>query len=227
MNFYINILSSCIPQEIGNLINLDKVYMDNNNFTFRILSTFGKLSNLTVLCLFKNQLSYPILPEIGVLKHLKSLSLQLNNLTGSIPPFLGGQNSLKSLRLYANQLSGPILEELKNLKSIIDLELSENQLNSSIHNSLGKLSNSLSELLYLDLLASILSNDEEAKNLDWTNRINLIKSVALGLSYMHRDCASPIVHQDISSKNVLLDSGYGASVSDFGTAKFLKLDSSN
>ncbi|KAK9185517.1 hypothetical protein WN943_025873 [Citrus x changshan-huyou] len=37
----------------------------------------------------------------------------------------------------------------------------------------------------------------------------------------------PIVHRDISSKNVLLDLEYEAHVSDFGIAKFLKPDSSN
>ncbi|KAM7505312.1 hypothetical protein LguiB_004216 [Lonicera macranthoides] len=83
------------------------------------------------------------------------------------------------------------------------------------------------EYLERGSLTSILSNDREAKEMDWTKRINLIKGVAHALCYMHHDCATPIVHRDISSKNILLDSGYKASVSDFGTAKFLKPDSSN
>ncbi|KAM7462034.1 hypothetical protein LguiA_030155 [Lonicera macranthoides] len=83
------------------------------------------------------------------------------------------------------------------------------------------------EYLERGSLASILSNDKEAKQLDWTKRINFIKGVAHALCYMHHDCATPIVHRDISSKNILLDSGYEASLSDFGTAKFLKPDSSN
>ncbi|KAK3033901.1 hypothetical protein RJ639_033536 [Escallonia herrerae] len=76
-------------------------------------------------------------------------------------------------------------------------------------------------------LATILSRDEEAKGLDWPNRVNVIKGVAHALSYMHDDCSQPIVHRDLSSNNVLLDSEYEAYVSDFGTAKLLKLDSSN
>ncbi|XP_057976144.1 MDIS1-interacting receptor like kinase 2-like [Malania oleifera] len=76
-------------------------------------------------------------------------------------------------------------------------------------------------------LAKILSMKEEAKELDWTKRVNIIKGVAFALSYMHHDCSSPIVHRDISSKNVLLDSENEPHVSDFGTAKFLKPDSSN
>ncbi|KAM3342531.1 hypothetical protein P3S68_027497 [Capsicum galapagoense] len=57
--------------------------------------------------------------------------------------------------------------------------------------------------------------------------MNIIKGVAYALSYMHLDCSPPIVHRDISSSNVLLDSEYEARVSDFGIAKLLKPDSSN
>jgi serine/threonine protein kinase len=83
------------------------------------------------------------------------------------------------------------------------------------------------EYLEKGSLATILSKEEEAKELDWSRRVNIIKGVAHALAYMHHDCSPPIVHRDISSKNVLLDSDYEAHVSDFGTAKLLKLDSSN
>ncbi|KAG5541714.1 hypothetical protein RHGRI_021519 [Rhododendron griersonianum] len=83
------------------------------------------------------------------------------------------------------------------------------------------------EYLERGSLASIFSRDEEAKQLDWPKRLNIIKGVAHALSYMHHDCKPPIVHRDISSNNVLIDDEYEARVSDFGMAKLLKLDSSN
>ncbi|XP_058094845.1 MDIS1-interacting receptor like kinase 2-like [Magnolia sinica] len=76
-------------------------------------------------------------------------------------------------------------------------------------------------------LASILSNDRGAAELDWTLRVKVIKGVAHALSYMHHDCTQPIVHRDISSNNVLLNSELEACVSDFGTARLLISDSSN
>ncbi|XP_057998599.1 MDIS1-interacting receptor like kinase 2-like [Hevea brasiliensis] len=76
-------------------------------------------------------------------------------------------------------------------------------------------------------LAMILCNDEAAKEFDWDKRLTVIKGVAYALYHMHHECIPPIVHRDISSKNVLLDSEYEAHVSDFGTAKLLNLDSSN
>lgn len=83
------------------------------------------------------------------------------------------------------------------------------------------------EHLEMGSLELVLSKEETAKKLDWHKRVKIIKSVAHALSYMHHDCTPPIVHRDISSKNILLDSDYEARISDFGTAKILKLDSSN
>ena len=44
---------------------------------------------------------------------------------------------------------------------------------------------------------------------------------------MHHECVPIIVHQDISSNNILLNSKLEAFVSNFGTAGLLDLDSSN
>ncbi|XP_020232486.1 MDIS1-interacting receptor like kinase 2 [Cajanus cajan] len=83
------------------------------------------------------------------------------------------------------------------------------------------------ELLEKGDVKKILKDDEQAIAFDWTKRVNVVKDVASALCYMHHDCTPPIVHRDISSKNVLLDSDYVAHVSDFGTAKFLNPNSSN
>ncbi|KAJ6889851.1 MDIS1-interacting receptor like kinase 2-like [Populus alba x Populus x berolinensis] len=76
-------------------------------------------------------------------------------------------------------------------------------------------------------LRKVLNDEEQAGKMDWDKRMNLIKGVANALSYMHHDCSPPIIHRDISSNNVLLDSEYEAHVSDFGTARLLMPDSSN
>ncbi|KAL9437375.1 hypothetical protein AB3S75_023269 [Citrus x aurantiifolia] len=83
------------------------------------------------------------------------------------------------------------------------------------------------EFLERGSLAAILSSNAAAQELDWSQRMNAIKGVADALSYLHHDCFPPIVHRDLSSKNLLLDLEYEAHVADFGIAKFLKPDSSN
>ncbi|XP_027166021.1 MDIS1-interacting receptor like kinase 2-like, partial [Coffea eugenioides] len=83
------------------------------------------------------------------------------------------------------------------------------------------------EYLERGSLAKILSMEEEAMELDWQKRLKIIKGIAHALSYMHHDCSPAIVHRDLSSNNILLDPEYEAHISDFGTSKFLKIDSSN
>ncbi|KAL5722720.1 non-specific serine/threonine protein kinase [Ranunculus cassubicifolius] len=73
----------------------------------------------------------------------------------------------------------------------------------------------------------ILNNEREAVGLNWNNRVNVVKGVAHALSYMHHDCTVAILHRDISSSNILLDSKMEAHISDFGTARLIDPDSSN
>ncbi|RAL48294.1 hypothetical protein DM860_005718 [Cuscuta australis] len=73
----------------------------------------------------------------------------------------------------------------------------------------------------------VLRNDVEAVELDWGKRVSIINGVAQALSYMHHDCSPPIVHRDISSNNILLNSNLEGFLSDFGTARLLSPHSLN
>ncbi|XP_026397316.1 MDIS1-interacting receptor like kinase 2-like [Papaver somniferum] len=76
-------------------------------------------------------------------------------------------------------------------------------------------------------LKNVLRDGERAMGFDWIKRVRFIKGTASALAYMHHDCIPAIVHRDISSNNILLDAEYEAHISDFGTARILKPDSSN
>jgi tRNA A-37 threonylcarbamoyl transferase component Bud32 len=72
----------------------------------------------------------------------------------------------------------------------------------------------------------LIMNHEQVQNFKWVNRFNVVKGVADALSYMHHEISPPLVHRDISSKNILIDENFEAHVTDFGTARFLSHNSS-
>ncbi|KAI7727350.1 hypothetical protein M8C21_003496 [Ambrosia artemisiifolia] len=63
-------------------------------------------------------------------------------------------------------------------------------------------------------------------HLYWDTRYKIALESAKGLCYLHHDCSPLILHRDVKSNNILLDSNFEAHVADFGLAKFLQ-DSGN
>ncbi|KAF3781574.1 Leucine-rich repeat receptor-like serine/threonine-protein kinase [Nymphaea thermarum] len=59
-------------------------------------------------------------------------------------------------------------------------------------------------------------------HLRWETRFNIAIEAAKGLCYLHHDCSPLIIHRDVKSNNILLDSNFEAHVADFGLAKFLQ-----
>uniref|UniRef100_A0A5B7BZ54 non-specific serine/threonine protein kinase n=1 Tax=Davidia involucrata TaxID=16924 RepID=A0A5B7BZ54_DAVIN len=60
--------------------------------------------------------------------------------------------------------------------------------------------------------------------LKWDTRLKIAVEAAKGLSYLHHDCSPLILHRDVKSNNILLNSDFEAHVADFGLAKFLQHD---
>ncbi|KAL5577929.1 hypothetical protein UlMin_019628 [Ulmus minor] len=58
--------------------------------------------------------------------------------------------------------------------------------------------------------------------LKWDTRLKIAIEAAKGLCYLHHDCSPLILHRDVKSNNILLNSDYEAHVADFGLAKFLR-----
>ena len=175
-----NQLSGSIPSELGNLDNLRTLWLNDNQLSGSIPSELGNLANLESLWLNDNQLSGSIPSELGNLANLESLFLDDNRLSGSIPSELGNLANLESLWLLDNQLSGSIPPELDNLANLDDLYLGGNQLSGSIPSELGNLANL--ESLWLNdnqlsgSIPSELGNLANLKNL-WLNENQLSGSI--------------------------------------------------
>ncbi|KAL5561994.1 hypothetical protein UlMin_031741 [Ulmus minor] len=76
-------------------------------------------------------------------------------------------------------------------------------------------------------LAKVLYESERNIDLGWETRVSIIRGLAHAISYLHHDCSPPIVHRDVSLKNILIEKDFKPLLSDFGTARLLSPDSSH
>ncbi|KAJ0034712.1 hypothetical protein Pint_25417 [Pistacia integerrima] len=57
---------------------------------------------------------------------------------------------------------------------------------------------------------------------DWERRKKIIGGLAAALHYLHEQLETQIIHRDVKTSNVMLDSHYNARLGDFGLARWLE-----
>ncbi|XP_074338719.1 MDIS1-interacting receptor like kinase 2-like isoform X3 [Apium graveolens] len=229
-----NNLSGKLPYQIGLLLKLMYLSLSGNNVGGKLTCQIGMLSELNYLSLWGNNLSGELPYQIGMLSKLNYLSLRGNSLSGT-----GGYGSVYEARLPNKTIVA--------LKKLHRLEAEDPSFDRSFRNEVHILSNIrhknivklygfclhnrcmflVYEYMEKGSLFCALRDDAHAMELDWTKRVEIVKGIAHALSYMHNDCNPPIVHRDISSNNILLNSKMEAFVADFGASRFLDPDSSH
>ncbi|XP_026445447.1 MDIS1-interacting receptor like kinase 2-like [Papaver somniferum] len=254
LHIFENQLSGTIPRDIGRLRSLTYFHLRANNLVGSILlglsqnelsgeipQEFGELKKLESLNLSHNKISGSIPSSFNEMLSLTTFDVSYNELTGLVPSIKASKDAPIGALKNNSGLCVKKLHSSDEDSEIVDLKSFESEVQALTeirHKNIAKLfgfcssvERQISFLIYEFVergsLKKILCDGEQAVEFDWVKRTGFIKGTADALAYMHHECVPAIVHRDISSNNVLLDLEYEARVSDFGTARILKPDSSN
>ncbi|KAJ8530749.1 hypothetical protein K7X08_023630 [Anisodus acutangulus] len=74
----------------------------------------------------------------------------------------------------------------------------------------------------LDRILFRKQDKTESPVLDWERRKNIVNGLSAALFYIHEQLETQIIHRDVKTSNVMLDSHFNARLGDFGLARWLE-----
>ncbi|KAI7744675.1 hypothetical protein M8C21_033077, partial [Ambrosia artemisiifolia] len=74
------------------------------------------------------------------------------------------------------------------------------------------------EMMHQGSLEYQLHGPSHGRALTWHYRMKVALDIARGLEYLHERCNPPVIHRDLRSSNILLDSNFTAKISNFALA---------
>ncbi|XP_019097556.1 PREDICTED: probable receptor-like protein kinase At1g80640 isoform X2 [Camelina sativa] len=112
-------------------------------------------------------------------------------------------------------------EAAKEYKS--EVEILSKLKHPNIISLLGYSTNDTARFIVYELMPNVsleshLHGASHGSTITWPMRMKIALDVSRGLEYLHEHCHPAIIHRDLKSSNILLDSNFNAKISDFGLA---------
>ncbi|KAI7751286.1 hypothetical protein M8C21_003878 [Ambrosia artemisiifolia] len=137
-----NYFTGKLPSWVGSLTRLTSLGLGDNDFDpGSIPENIGNLKNLNWLYLHGCQLTGEIPDSIFGLKQLGTLDLSSNKISGEFPVGITTMISLWKIELFENQLTGVIPPEINNLILLQEFDVSKNMLYGELPPEIGDLKN--------------------------------------------------------------------------------------
>lgn len=143
-----------IPDSLGRLKRLKDLDLAINNLHGRIPSSLSELTSVVQIELYNNSLSGELPPGMSKLTALRLLDASMNQLSGTIPEELCTVQ-LESLNLYENRFEGSLPASIANSLNLYELRLFGNRLTGELPKNLGK----NSPLRWLDVSNNLFSGE--------------------------------------------------------------------
>ncbi|XVF23640.1 hypothetical protein REPUB_Repub13aG0056900 [Reevesia pubescens] len=157
-----NQFTGTIPRSITNISSLKQFDIHANGFSGSVPDNMGNLGNLDLLTMDYNQLGNGEAGDLDFLSSLSNCSLlevlaiHVNRLGGVLPSSVANLSTkLELLYMGGNRISGIIPEGIGNLVNLVIFHIGENFLTGNIPSSIGKLQN----LTRFDLSLNRLSGE--------------------------------------------------------------------
>nr|KYP61378.1 LRR receptor-like serine/threonine-protein kinase HSL2 [Cajanus cajan] len=211
---YDNNLSGELPESLGSCNSLQYLRVENNELSGNIPSGLWTSMNLETLMINENKFTEHNI--IGSGGYGEVYRVAVDDLGYVAVKKIWGSRTLEQKLVSSFLAEVEILSNIRH-KNIVKLLCCISNEDSLLLVYEYLENHSLDRWLHKKSKTSPVSGSV----LDWPKRLHIAIGAAQGLCYMHHDCLSPVVHRDVKTSNILLDSQFNAKVADFGLAKML------
>ncbi|KAI8570870.1 hypothetical protein RHMOL_Rhmol01G0071400 [Rhododendron molle] len=149
------LLTIYFPGRVGELSQLNWLYLSDSNITGAIPEGIGNLTELVNLEVSDCFLSGEIPAEISNLKKLWQLEMYNNSLVGKFPRGFGNLTCLENFDASMNYLHGD-LSELRSLTNLVSLQLFINKFSGEVPAEFGEFKKLVNLSLYSNELTGVL-----------------------------------------------------------------------
>ena len=126
--------------ELGQLSQLEELYLGNNQLTHHLPSSLGNLDNVESIDFSNNRLSGMLPASLVQLSQLRRLNVSYNRMEGALPAVLSSLTFLTHLVLHDNQFTGELPAAWANFSSLAFLNISMNDLQGDFPNGFNNIS---------------------------------------------------------------------------------------